>query len=412
MNKYFHFLSIIFGISLFTMLSSASLSSNPPSQLERNQQKCSLARYLKWTHSKMRAIERGERPLETVHIVIGNQSADMDSIMSAIAYSYSNGYRGLYVPVINIPKEELPLRGDVEYVLKTIQIDPGTFLYQEDLPFLLKLANDGCLRVTLVDHNRLSPDQDFFKDYVEQIIDHHQDEKDCYPLLLEEQKKIVKIGSTSTLIAQMILEQKGQLSSQEAYVLLSAILLDTRNLTNQDVTTEEDRRIATLLKQKAGSYYTDSLFDQLVKNKYSVEHLTPNLLLKKDYKRYREGKLLYGIASIPRGINWIPSNRSEWKGAFEESLKKQQIHLLAAIAYEGNETTFIVYIPKAALQEAFLMHIAQSKELDDELILKAYFPEEGLFFFTLKHPLTRKLLQPLLSFETSLSMQEAVDQNT
>lgn len=347
--------------------------------------------------------ESGEIPTETIHMVLGNQSADMDSIASAIILSYSKSYEGLYVPVINIPRDELPLRGDVLYVFETLKIDPASLLYQEDIPFLLKLADQGYARITLVDHNHLAPDQEVFDNFVEKVIDHHKDENISYPLMKNSEKLIGKVGSNSTLIAELILSASPEAcSSQMAYFLLSAILLDTKDLNDNDVTTKKDIVIANLLKDKAGEYYDNTLFEVLMRSRNSIEHLTPSLLLKKDYKMYREGKLLYGIASIPKGVLWIPENREEWKEAFVQSLEKQQIHLLSALAYEEDERVFIVYVPTLESQKAFIAHIRGIAALNDELVLKSYFPEEGFFFFKLMSPMTRKQLQPLLSFEKLL----------
>ena len=152
-----------------------------------------ISSYLKRTYLEMIKIKE-IAPKEILHIVLGNQSGDMDSIASAIAFSYANRSRGFYIPVINIPKEDLALRGDVLHVFKTLHIDPNFLFYKEDLNFLLSLAKQGYLRVTLVDHNRLSPDQESFKDYIEKIIDHHKEENNFYPLMKEEDKMILKIG--------------------------------------------------------------------------------------------------------------------------------------------------------------------------------------------------------------------------
>jgi len=375
--------------------------------IEEMPQQNSLSSYLSSVHDKLMVLkESGEPPEEIVHVVLGNQSADMDSIVSAITLAFVNADRGLYIPVINILRADLPLRGDVLYVLETLNIDPSLLLYQEDLPFLLNLATQGDVRLTLVDHNLLAHDQKAFENWVERIIDHHKDEKIYYPRMLEDGKIIKKAGSNSTLIAEMMFASASEsISSQVAYMLLSAILLDTKDLKNPAVVTEKDIAMVSLLKDRAGEYYKNSLYDVLIKSRNAVEHLTPDLLLKKDYKLYKEGKLFYGIAGIPAGTFWNPENRIQWKGAFEKALEKQQIQLLSALIYD--DCTYIVYIPDTKLQAAFLSHLTQTASLTEELMLKSYFPDEGFFFFALKSPLQRKQLQPLLSFEKSLTIQNA-----
>lgn len=372
-------------------------------------QKYSISSFLAETREKMDDLKNSETaPAELIHVVLGNQSGDMDSIVSAITFSYVNRTKG-YIPVINIMREDLILRGDVLYVFERLNIDPDTLLYQEDLQFLLKLAEKGKVRITLVDHNHLAPDQEAFENYVELIVDHHKDEEVLYPLLREKEKVIAAVASNSTLIGELILLGAPQESSPEvAYLLLSAILLDTRNLTNTLIMTERDIEIATQLKEKAEGYYDETLFDTLTHYRYEVEHLSPDLLLKKDYKFYKEGKLLYGIAAIPKGVDWTAANRSKWQESFSHAFKKQNLHLYSALAYEGNDRIWIAYIPSLDLQHAFLNHLQQTPRLRDELILNAYFPEEGFFFFRLKNPLARKQVQPLFSFEKSCHIQSAL----
>ncbi len=385
-------------------------ASTPIATVEVSQQP-SISSYLKSIHTQITSLkESGELPKETIHVVLGNQSADMDSIVSAITLSYANSKKGLYVPVLNIPRDDLSLRRDVLYVFETLKIDPNSFLYQEDLPFILNLAKQGFIRITLVDHNRLAPDQVALEKYVERIIDHHKEEKSLYPLMKEDEKLITTMGSNSTLVAEKILSSNPDSISQDsAYLLLSAILLDTKDLKNEDVATEKDIAIGSLLKEKAGGYYKSTLFDVLYTSKNAAEHLTPDLALKKDYKLYKEGKLLYGIASIPKTIFWTAENRTQWKEVLVHSLEKQQIHLISALAFDGTDRFFIVYIPTLPLQKAFQSHIEQTANLQDKLILKEYFPEEGLLFFKLKsQQLGRKQLQPLLSFEKSDILQNAI----
>lgn len=197
-----------------------------------------VADYLQQTHVQM------SLPItEMVHVVLGNQSADMDSIVSSIAFASANRELGLFVPLINIQHSELPLRRDVMHLFEMLQIDSSTLLYKEDLPLLQKLAEQECLRVTLVDHNQLAPNQEFLKKYVERIFDHRPDANDAYPLLIE--KRIMPTKSNATLIA----ENLQQCSPEEALLLLSAILLDTKNLNN---VTEKDMAMAERLKELAG----------------------------------------------------------------------------------------------------------------------------------------------------------------
>lgn len=349
----------------------------------------------------------GEPVDSVVHAVLGNQSADMDSIVSAIVFAYANREQGFYIPVVNISKEDLWLRSDVLYMFDRLLIDPEALLYQSDLPFLLNLALQGKLLMTLVDHNCLAPNQMDFSNFVEAIVDHHVDEKIRYPLLALDNRMITPIGSNSTLIAKSILDsvEGDKLTPEAAYLLLAAILLDTKDLQNLSVTTEEDLRIAEILKGIVGEYYCEDIFEILLRERRSINHLTPAQLLKKDYKLYQEGEILYGIACITREVNWRPENRSEWLGALVESLERQQIDLLCALGYQSdaNAHTFVVYLPSPELQTKLLTHFEHS-DFCENFTLEAAFPEEGLFFYNLNSSHSRKKLQPTLYFKDLIAI--------
>ncbi len=355
--------------------------------------------YLKTTHTEINNLKSNQNlPTEIFHIVLGNQSADMDSIASsiALAFYYAESKQGFYAPLINAPRAELELRKDVICVLETLKIDPEFLLYQEDLPFLQELAIQGKLRITLVDHNRLAPGQEDFQDCVERIIDHHKDEYIDYPLIKE--KLIGVDGSNSTLIGKIVLSPPETCTPEIAYLLLAAILLDTGNLKSSKIATDNDISIARILIGKTGNLYNTNMHDHLLELRNDVEHLSSDLLLKKDFKLYQEGPCLYGIASIPKGVLWEAENRMQWKKALADSLEKQKLFMLGALSFKrnGNDKIFIVYIPFMHHQEVFLKHLITFELLDEELMLSEYFPEDGLFFFNLKNPLKRKQLQPLL----------------
>lgn len=354
-----------------------------------------IGNFLKRTHEEVK--KRG-----TVHLVLGNQSADLDSIVSAIAIAYSGCFEGFYIPLINIPKDELFLRKDVLHVFDTLDIDPDVLLYREDLEPLTGFGKS--VFITLVDHNELAPGQEHLGKLVERVIDHRHDGNVGYPLMPESEKIIKRNASNSTIVAQIISEHCC-LSPQAAYMLLSAILLDTRNITNLLVS-DEDIATANMLKAIAGEYYSDSLFDILYQLRHDVHDLSPDLILRRDYKLFNEGKLLYGMATIPTEVSWSVENLTVWHGAFIELAEKQNIHLLCTIGYRGLDRTLIVYIPDQKLAKAFQKHVKKTSELNRELAFEEHCPEEGLFFYT--HRLGRKLLQPLFSFAESAEIQNAL----
>lgn len=64
---------------------------------------------------------------QNVAIVIGNESCDLDSAVCAIVlahfYTLSSSSDSTFVPVLNIMRENLPLKTEVTYLLRKHGID-------------------------------------------------------------------------------------------------------------------------------------------------------------------------------------------------------------------------------------------------------------------------------------------------
>lgn len=69
---------------------------------------------------------------KNVHIVLGNESCDLDSVVSALCLSlllYHEGKQQV-LPVLNIPQEELPLRTEVNYLLRENDVPVDLLIFR------------------------------------------------------------------------------------------------------------------------------------------------------------------------------------------------------------------------------------------------------------------------------------------
>ena len=115
------------------------------------------------------------------HVVMGNESADLDSIVSAAMYAYFldrlfPGKDVNVVPLINTGSKSLSLRPEVMFLFAETGVDIGDIASLDSL-CLEQFHSTGRLRLTLVDHNDLAVDQSQFTSRIIEIIDHHADEK-------------------------------------------------------------------------------------------------------------------------------------------------------------------------------------------------------------------------------------------
>lgn len=144
-------------------------------------------------------------------LVLGNEACDMDSVISSIFISYLKNIESnfikinkklkkvefntqkldlkIYIPVINCKENHLFNRFDIELLFNKINLNKEILIYFENLVF--KNINSGIpylninenkikinkdFGIILVDHFSLSLKQEFLKDYITEIYDHHNDE--------------------------------------------------------------------------------------------------------------------------------------------------------------------------------------------------------------------------------------------
>ncbi|KAL8595557.1 hypothetical protein ACOMHN_000765 [Nucella lapillus] len=126
----------------------------------------------------VQALERLQE-FHAVHVVIGNESCDLDSAVSAIVYAYflhetslASVGTALFLPLLNIPRSDFPLRTEIVHFLGKFGISAPDLIFQDDLD-LAKVKVTTDLKVTLVDHHVLSGTKMAeLEESVVQILDH------------------------------------------------------------------------------------------------------------------------------------------------------------------------------------------------------------------------------------------------
>eukprot|EP00730_Choanoeca_flexa_P011811 TRINITY_DN2818_c0_g1_i1.p1 TRINITY_DN2818_c0_g1~~TRINITY_DN2818_c0_g1_i1.p1 ORF type:complete len:359 (+),score=80.15 TRINITY_DN2818_c0_g1_i1:56-1132(+) len=246
---------------------------------------------------------------QPIHLVLGNEAADLDSVASALVTAWQLSRRNPanpVVPVINTVRCDLVLRTEVDHVLRRLAIS------QDDLTFIEDLNLRSVTGVTLVDHNRLATGQDHLKPMVTAIIDHHTDEWDT-PLT---SKTIEPVGSCSSLVclADWPLIQTDPIACE---LLLSAILVDTINLdASKGRCLAQDRQAADMLLRHMG-LEQEATFQRVQSAKFDVAHLTMEQLLRKDFKKIQTDSLAIGIPAIGLSLEEL-SRRPEWIEALSQ----------------------------------------------------------------------------------------------
>eukprot|EP01102_Stenamoeba_stenopodia_P018851 TRINITY_DN6987_c0_g1_i1.p1 TRINITY_DN6987_c0_g1~~TRINITY_DN6987_c0_g1_i1.p1 ORF type:complete len:410 (+),score=117.05 TRINITY_DN6987_c0_g1_i1:106-1335(+) len=327
--------------------------------------------FLAATKAKLlEALQKKDESKVVIYVVLGNEAADLDSMASAITLSLLRSHRSrpsnqtgdekdvLYVPVVNIPAQDFVLRGECVYLFGQLGIDVANVVFWDQIDFSA-LRDEGRLRLVLVDHNHLSAAQEKFGDVVVEIVDHHVDEK-LYLESTGDRRKIELIGSCSSLVAEEILEseehlRKGLLTNEVTKLLAATILVDTVNFnpTAKKGTPKDRTLLDTLLnnylKESVEANNPDEFFEVLQKHKFSVEHLTPAELIRRDYKEVdvqtpNHGKHKVGISSLPLStVAWFSkegANRPADVAAFARDRNLSSLMLMGAFSNPEQNISF------------------------------------------------------------------------
>ena len=271
---------------------------------------------------------------------------DLDSLCSAVVLAYLRTHTSpigsLYIPLSNLPREDLNLRPELIPVLSNANLKPSDLITLSDLPPMSSIASQlppEKTRWILVDHNVMM-NSDLHKIYSKRLvgcIDHHTEEnavpKDCG----EEPRIVRKSGSCMTLVVEYCKDawngynranhkEAVTWNAQVARVALGPILIDTSNLGNKAETTPADavaiKYLESWIKAEPDTKYDhDHYYHVVSEAKQDIGDLSLPDILRKDYKQYTEsGSMKIGIASVVRGMQFLV-DKAGGKEKFLETVK-------------------------------------------------------------------------------------------
>uniref|UniRef100_A0A3Q3AXP1 Prune exopolyphosphatase n=1 Tax=Kryptolebias marmoratus TaxID=37003 RepID=A0A3Q3AXP1_KRYMA len=163
-----------------------------------------------------------------VHVVLGNEACDLDSMVSSLAFAYFLSKVGsgeaLALPLLNIRQSELVLRSDIIFLLRQTGLSPDLLLFRDQLD-LRALHQAGRLQLTLVDHNILPSSDRDLEAAVVQVIDHHHLERSPSPSC---PVTVEMVGSCTTLVTEHIIQKAPQILDLQLAQLLYGMHLDSQ----------------------------------------------------------------------------------------------------------------------------------------------------------------------------------------
>jgi len=320
---------------------------------------------------------KGEHP---AIFVIGNESADLDSITCAIVYSFiqsstpsARKEAKYHIPVTNIPASELRLRPELIALLKHANLKPSDLITLNDLGKVQDILPPSTTSWTLVDHNVLQGVLgEHYSGRVVGVMDHHDDEakvpQDAQPRI------IAKSGSCASHVANYCRDTWEHVSSgasstgvalgqgddaidysaytvnwdaQVAKLALASILIDTINLGAEHKITEHDKKAVRYLEAKINispqigrTYDRDTFYKEINDAKSDLEDLSLQDILEKDYKQWTEGSLKLGISSCVRSIEYLETKEEALVTGLLKFAKAHELDLCAVMTAHNDGPSF------------------------------------------------------------------------
>lgn len=276
----------------------------------------SLRTFLARAKSALTGVDRS-LPLT---FVVGNESADLDSLCSALVYAYLRTTpTALHIPLSNLPRADLALRPEMTATLAQADLTPAQLLTLSDVPDDLAAEQTRWL---LVDHNALTgtlATRFSAGGTLIGCVDHHDDEgvvpEGAVPRVVEH------CGSCMSLIvheSRALWEEVAKTAEQQeketerhlAYLGLAPILIDTVNLTEVHKVRPKDESAVKFLETRlrdAGdaSYDRTAFYKRIEAVKEDISQLGFRDILRKDYKEWTGGRLKLGISSVVKGLDYL-----------------------------------------------------------------------------------------------------------
>lgn len=252
-------------------------------------------------------------------IVIGHKNPDTDSVVSSLVFA--DFLKKVKKPILGFSGFKVkPARAGFLNKETKLVLD---YFKQKPPALVNNLKNKD---VILVDHGEFNQSAKGIEQAnIVGVLDHHKlgGIKSISPIFYRSEP----IGSTSTIIAKMFLENNLSFDKKTAGLLLAAILSDTLKLT-LSTTTNEDKEIVKILA-KISKEDVNKLAQKIFEAKSDIKDISMGELVSRDYKEYEGGKTSFGIGLCETMYpQKIKEKKEEIFSALKKLKKKRKVKLM------------------------------------------------------------------------------------
>ena len=284
-------------------------------------------------------------------------ASELDSFQIATKITLSN-----FIKNININKNPVTVHNDdyfTDFKMMTHKINHTNYPVinkKGECLGLIRLTGPNDYdkqKVILVDHNNLAQSVDGIEEAdILEIIDHHNLGAIGTNVPINFRSK--PVGCTSTMIYEMFIQEKVNIPSDIAGLMLSAILSDTLLLTSP-TTTEDDKNAAVKLADIA-KVDMDKYGLEMIKAASSIEGMSVKDLIKSDFKNYVVGSKNLGIGQVMTlDFDRIKENMDEYVHVLDEMVDTNYSVVVIFITDIIKNGSYVIYNTKASdlIEDAF-----------------------------------------------------------
>ena len=284
-------------------------------------------------------------------------ASELDSFQIATKITLSN-----FIKNININKNPVTVHNDdyfTDFKMMTHKINHTNYPVinkKGECLGLIRLTGSNDYdkqKVILVDHNNLAQSVDGIEEAdILEIIDHHNLGAIGTNVPINFRSK--PVGCTSTMIYEMFIQEKVNIPSDIAGLMLSAILSDTLLLTSP-TTTEDDKNAAVKLADIA-KVDMDKYGLEMIKAASSIEGMSVKDLIKSDFKNYVVGSKNLGIGQVMTlDFDRIKENIDEYVHVLDEMVDTNYSVVVIFITDIIKNGSYVIYNTKASdlIEDAF-----------------------------------------------------------
>ncbi|XP_030367955.1 protein prune homolog 2 isoform X3 [Strigops habroptila] len=229
--------------------------------------------------------------LEKVHVVLGNKSCDLDSLISALAYAYFLDKVSppdvLCLPVLNIPRRDFSYFTETRFILEELNIPESFHIFRDEIN-LHQLNAEGKLSLTLVNSNMLTSEDKSLESAVVKVI--NPDEQCGGSLELE--------ASSSSVVVKEILQEAPELITQQlAYLLRGSILFKCMSLEADRITEQQEKVLSNPGGKVSRSPPREEIISVLQETQFHPQGVSIEDIMLKDLK-ISDGEIKVAISTV------------------------------------------------------------------------------------------------------------------